>query len=146
MDYSDACVELTKASEGLCLTVYCDPAPGEFPTWGYGHKIKPGEDFSGCASQEKAEEVLKADLDEACASVNRLCQGIQLTQGQTDALTDFVFNVGEGNLARSTLLRYLHQGWVTEAANQLLLWTFAGGRVLPGLVRRRAAEKALFLS
>lgn len=69
----------------------------------------------------------------------------KLTQHQFDALVDFTFNVGCGNFRGSTLLKKLNQGDVSGAANEFPKWQYAGGKVLAGLVRRRAAEKALFL-
>jgi lysozyme len=71
---------------------------------------------------------------------------VKLTQGEYDALVSFVFNVGAGALASSKLLRELNAHHRTKAADQLLRWTKAGGRDLPGLVRRRRAERGRFLS
>jgi lysozyme len=146
LNYSDACVQLTKASEGLCLACYADPATGAFQTVGYGHKVKPGEDFSGGITEAQADAMLTADLDTAWKIVNVWCiPPDPLTQGQVDALTDFVFNEGAKAFSNSTLLRRINAGDIAGAAGQFDLWTFSGGKVLPGLVKRRAAEKALFL-
>jgi lysozyme len=68
---------------------------------------------------------------------------VELTQGQFDALVDFVFNLGQGQLAKSTLLRLLNAGNYDGAGNELQRWVFAGGTKLAGLVRRR--EDALKL-
>ncbi len=70
---------------------------------------------------------------------------VDLDQDQFDALVSFTFNLGAGNLQSSTLLKLLNQGEYTQAADQFLRWNKAGGRVLPGLTRRREAERALFL-
>jgi lysozyme len=68
-----------------------------------------------------------------------------LAQPTYDAIVSFTFNVGEGNLRRSTLLRKLNAGDIVGACNELPRWNKAGGRVLPGLVKRRAEERALCL-
>jgi lysozyme len=68
-----------------------------------------------------------------------------LNSVQEGALVDFVYNVGSGNFASSTLLRNLNAGRYDLAAAQFDVWNKGGGRVLEGLVRRRAAEHALFL-
>jgi len=69
---------------------------------------------------------------------------VPLNQGRFDALVSFTFNLGEGNLARSTLLKLLNQRNYQGAAAQFPMWCMAAGQVLPGLVKRRAAERALF--
>lgn len=69
---------------------------------------------------------------------------VPLTQGQFDALVSFAYNVGTGALRSSTLLRVLNAGDYDAAADQFLRWNRAGGRVLPGLTRRREAERKLF--
>jgi lysozyme len=69
---------------------------------------------------------------------------VPLTPGEEAALEDFVYNLGAGNFASSTLLRKLNRGDYVGAADQLELWDHAGGKVLAGLLRRREAEKKLF--
>lgn len=68
-----------------------------------------------------------------------------LTDNERSALLSFVYNIGLGAFMKSTLLRKLNRGDKAGAADQLLVWTRGGGKVLPGLVRRREAERALFL-
>jgi lysozyme len=80
--------------------------------------------------------------------VDRFIQGrvnIAFGQNQVDALGSFTFNMGGGALSRSTLLRYVSAGQFEAAAGQFGRWVYAGGRVQPGLVTRRAAEAAMFL-
>lgn len=136
---SQACIDLVKASEGCRLTAYRD-AVGIL-TIGYGSTggIKEGQTIT----QEQAEAMLVDDLDAAADAVRKLVT-VPLTQGQFDALCDFVFNLGEGRLRDSTLLRLLNQGRYGEAAAQFRFWVMAGGHPLPGLVKRRAAERAMF--
>jgi lysozyme len=136
---SQACIDLVKASEGCRLTAYRD-AVGIL-TIGYGSTggIKEGQTIT----QEQAEEMLVDDLDAAAEAVRKLVT-VPLNQGQFDALCDFVFNLGEGRLRDSTLLRLLNQGRYGEAAAQFRFWVMAGGHPLPGLIKRRAAERAMF--
>lgn len=71
---------------------------------------------------------------------------VPLSQPQFDALVDFVWNTGINALAHSTLLRRLNAGDIPGASEEFLRWNRAGGKVLPGLTRRRQAERELFLS
>ena len=79
----------------------------------------------------------------AADAVNRLVTAT-ISQSQFDALVDFTFNLGEGVLARSTLLRMLNAGKYDYAADQFLAWDHAGGKVVAGLLRRRQVEKDMF--
>jgi lysozyme len=139
MSPSDACIALVKASEGCRLTAYRDPA--SILTIGYGSTggIHQGQTIT----QEQADAMLLDDLEDAAQQVSRLVT-VPLTQGQFDSLTDFVFNLGAGRFRDSTLLRLLNQGNYQGASAQFGFWTLAGGEPLPGLVKRRAAERALF--
>lgn len=139
MQPSQAAIDLIKAYEGLRLTAYRDSVG--VLTIGYGSTggIKPGQTIT----PEQAEAMLVDDLDEAAEAVRQLVT-VPLTQGQFDALCSFVFNLGAGRLRDSTLLRLLNQRKYGEAAAQFRFWVMAGGQPLPGLVKRRAAERALF--
>jgi lysozyme len=143
MEISDAGLSLIKTSEGFRATVYNDVAG--FPTIGYGHKLTPGESFPIGITEAQATALLEQDVQGAEAAVARLVK-VALTQGQFDALVDFVYNVGAGRLAGSTLLRMLNAGNTTGAGQQLLLWVYAGGVKQPGLMTRREAELALWNS
>ena len=136
---SQACIDLVKASEGCRLTAYRD-AVGVL-TIGYGSTggITDGQTIT----QEQADALLLDDLDAAADAVRSMVT-VSLTQGQFDALCDFVFNLGAGRLRDSTLLRLLNAGRYAEAAAQFHFWVMAGGHPLPGLVTRRAKERALF--
>ena len=87
--------------------------------------------------------MLKRDLDRFERGVRRFCP-VPLTQGQYDALVSFSFNTG--SLSVSTLRKKLLRGDYEGAAGEFQRWVFAGGRRLAGLVRRREAERNLFLS
>ena len=81
----------------------------------------------------------------AIPCVNKYVTYDNLTQHQFDALVDFTFNVGCGNFRGSTLLKKLNRGDVTGAADEFPKWKYAGGKVLLGLIRRRAIEREIFL-
>lgn len=142
---SEDCYSLIRLSEGLRLVQYSDPAPAGHPTIGYGHRILPGEDFSLGIGEPTAEWLLISDAGKACVAVESLVT-VSLTQGQIDALTDFVFNLGKRSLARSTLLRLTNAGRFDDAAEEFKRWVYAGSVKLPGLVFRRQRERELFLS
>lgn len=137
---------LIRRHEGLRLCVYRDPRVTErILTIGYGHTgsdVKPGM----CISRERAEELLMQDARHAASIVARNVR-VQLSDAQFSALTSFVFNIGAGAFARSTLLRLLNRGAVRSVPAQMRRWVHAGGKPpvqLPGLVRRREDEAALF--
>lgn len=138
-------LELIKKYEGLRLSAYKDPAG--ILTIGYGHTktVKPGM----VINEEMANLLLKIDLMDAENAVRNLVD-VELTQNQFDALVSFVFNVGTTKFKNSTLLKKLNEGKILEAGEEFMKWTKArqpgGLKELPGLVKRRAEEKVLFLS
>ena len=133
---------LMQQFEGLCLTAYQD-CVGVW-TIGYGHT---GRDVHAGLNitEEQALDLLMRDSAAAAAAVNRLVTA-KLTQNQFDALVSFVYNLGQGSLASSTLLRMLNAGDHAGAADQFPRWNKAGGVVVAGLQRRREAERALFMA
>lgn len=146
MHLSPAGLELIKAHEGLRLNAYLDPV-GVW-TIGYGHTGEYAQ--SGMKiSKSKADALLREDVHEAEAAVESLTT-VKLSQSEFDALVSFVFNVGAGAYAKSTLRRLLNAGAKDAAAEQFGRWVYGtkdGTKVrLPGLVRRRAEEAALFLA
>ncbi len=133
-----------KAHEGLRLQAYPDPGSGGEPWtigWGRAHGVKRGD----IVTIEQAEQFLAEDIETAQAGIRELVK-VPLTDGQLWALTSFVFNLGAGALRKSTLLKRLNAGDYAGAAGQFGLWVNAAGKPMPGLVRRRAEEKAMFLS
>ena len=132
-------IELIRHFEGCRLDAYLCPA-GVW-TIGYGHTadVKEGDSID----QEAAEAFLIEDLENFEQAVTRMVE-VPLTQQQFDALVSWTFNLGAGNLAESTLLRKLNNYQYAEVPEQMMRWVRAGGQVLEGLVRRRAAEAALF--
>jgi lysozyme len=139
-DYSNTGLALTRSFEGLRLTAYQDSV-GVW-TIGYGH-TGPEVHHDQCISETEAETLLRSDLSSAVRAVRKAVQ-VDLAQHQFDALVDFCFNTGSGSFLGSSLLRYVNQGEFDNATAQFGRWVHAGGKVLPGLVRRRAAEAALF--
>lgn len=139
MKTSQAGIDLIKRFEGLRLRAYRD-AVG-VPTIGYG--TTRGVKMGIAITAERAEELLREDVTRFEEYIAQLVT-VPLTQGQWDALSSFVYNLGPTKLAESTLLRLLNAGDYQGAAAEFDRWTRAGGKVLAGLVRRRAAERAMF--
>ena len=136
--------DIEKQYEGCRLTAYPDPGTGGEPwTIGYGHTggVKQGDTIT----QEQADALLLADLKNAINAVESSVTTM-LTDEEESALVDLVFNIGNGNFLHSTLLKLLNSGDYAGAAEQFSRWDKAGGRVLAGLTKRRAAEAALFTS
>jgi len=145
MNYSKNGLHLTENFEGLRLTAYPDPATNGDPwTIGYGHT--GAEVHQGMTiTQEQAEEFLMQDVQKAVQTVNSKVH-TDLTQNEFESLVDFVFNVGAGNFAGSTLLRKINAGDMEGAALEFEKWTHADGKVMAGLIKRRHAEAVLFLN
>jgi lysozyme len=139
MRTGDEGIALIRHFEGCRLDAYLCPA-GVW-TIGYGHTkgVKEGETID----QEAAEAFLIEDLEEFEGYVTEMVE-VPLSQSQFDALVSWTFNLGPGNLERSTLLAKLNQGEYTDVPFEIKRWTRAGGAILPGLVKRRNAEAALF--
>ena len=132
---------IVRKFEGCKLTAYLCPAG--IPTIGYGHthNVKLGD----TCTQQQADEWLEDDFFYATSDVKVVVK-VPLTDNQLDALASFVFNLGVRKLIQSTLLKKLNAKDYTGAANEFDKWVFAAGKKLNGLIARRAAEKALFLS
>ena len=138
--YSEAGLALTRSFEGFRSEAYQDSA-GVW-TIGYGH-TGPDVTAGRRVSEFEAEALLRADIAGSVACVNRAVE-VPITQNQFDALVDFCFNVGRGAFLRSSLLGYLNQEDFYAVGVQFRMWVNAGGKPVEGLVRRRAAEAAMF--
>lgn len=136
---NSAGLELIKASEGLRLSPYLDT--GNVWTCGYGH-IRGVTEHTHC-TPEIAEAWLEADLQHAEESVSDLVK-VKLTDNQFAALVSFVFNVGRGAFAKSTLLRKLNEGGYSLVPACLKSWIFDNGKVIDGLRNRRNTEANLW--
>jgi len=139
MRTSENGLALIRQAEGLRLRAYKCPAG----VWTIGYGTTAGVKEGLVITKERAEELLREDVKRFEDQVMRLVK-VRLTQGQFDALVSFIYNLGAGNLSNSTLLRLLNAGDYKGAAAQFDRWTKAGGKELAGLVKRRAAERALF--
>lgn len=146
MQTSQKGLDLIKQFEGLRLRAYKCPA-GVW-TIGYGHTSMAGppkvyENMR--VTQVEAEYILKKDLLKFEIGVIDVVR-VDLTQHQFDALVSFAFNCGVGALQKSGLLRRVNARQFDKVPAEFMKWTKAGGRELPGLVRRRRAEAALWRS
>jgi lysozyme len=139
-------LDLIKQFEGLRLKPYLCSAG--VATIGYGSTMyADGRKVTlkdAAITESQALELLAKTLGKYEKAVNDYVK-VPLTQNEFDALVSFTYNLGAGNLLSSTLLKKLNAGDKAGAANQFDVWNKAGGKVLQGLVTRRAAEKALFL-
>lgn len=133
-------LNLIKHFEGLWLRAY--KCPANIWTIGYGHTTGVCPD--DVITEDQAISLLRKDIAESERAVNQYVH-VPLTQNQFDALVSFVFNLGVGNFSTSTLLKKINAGDYDGAAREFGRWVNAGGKALPGLVRRRKAESALFL-
>lgn len=135
MEASDLLIKKITEFEGFSNTAYRCPA-GKW-TCGIGHTS--GVTATTTCTRKEAERWLREDLAPVEAYVNTIEQ--VRTQGQYDALVDFAYNLGLGNLKSSTLLRKIKAGASTEdIQEQFRRWVYAGGKVLKGLVKRREWE------
>lgn len=141
-----ACIELIKEFEGFVPTWYKCSA-GRW-TIGYGTTGKPTPDqiANEKITKKKATEYLIDHVEKRAAAPIELRVKVDLTDNQFGALISLVYNIGSGNFSQSTLLKLLNKKDYEGAADQFQWWRKGGGQILPGLVRRREAEKELFLS
>lgn len=160
-------IELMHLFEGCRLKPYLCPAV--IWTIGYGHvlyqdqirlPVSPVQGYTGLLrkdyplrrednrawSKEEVNDLFEKDLVIFERGVLRLAPSLAARQGAFDACVSFAFNAGVGNFQRSSMRMAINRGDWEEAAEGFMKWTKGGGKVLPGLVRRRQAERALFLS
>ena len=158
MKVSDKAIKMIQHHEGVRQRPYRCPA--RLWTVGVGHVLYPEhgklkiEERGGLPlrpederifSMDEVNAILRADLDRFERGVVKFCP-VPLTQGMFDGLVSFSFNVGLGTLQRSTLRQKLLRGDKEGAAQELMKYCMAGGKVLKGLQNRRIDERALFLS
>ncbi len=139
---SAACEAIIREFESERLAAYPDPATGGDPwTIGVGH-TGPEVHKGMTITKAQSAAYLASDMGKAGAAVARLCP--ITTQGQFDALLSFTFNLGEGNLASSTLRKKHNAGDYAGAKTEFARWNKAAGKMMNGLTRRRAAESKLY--
>lgn len=157
---SKRAIDMIKHHEGVRVRPYRCPAL--LWTVGVGHVIDPNHirltldqrrqveipaGWDRALTMEEVDAILSKDLESFTLGVLRLCPNTSRSQSHLDALVSFSFNVGLGNLQRSSSIRQRYlRGDYEGTAEGFLDWTKAGGKVLPGLVKRRKDERALFLS
>ncbi|MBS1740727.1 MAG: lysozyme [Bacteroidetes bacterium] len=142
---SQGCYALIRHFEGCKLQAYQD-AVGIW-TIGYGNTffsgsrpVKKGDTIT----QDRAEDLLKLVVEKFAISVDAMVKR-HIKQHEFDALVSFCYNCGIGNLEKSTLLRKVNANApADEIAAEFMKWDKAGGKVLPGLTRRRLAESYLY--
>ena len=139
MKISEEGIALIKKFEGCKLEAYLDAV--DVPTIAYGRTkdVKIGD----ICTQQQAEDWLEEELVEYEGYVNEAVK-VELTQPQFDSLVSWTYNLGPSNLNRSSMLRVLNTSDYDNVPEQIMRWNKAGGRVLPGLVRRREAEAEMF--
>ncbi|MFL6661627.1 MAG: glycoside hydrolase family protein [Rhizobacter sp.] len=144
----DKGIKLTKVSEGFVSTLYEDAAG--YCSVAYGHLLKrarcgPPElsHYRGGISEPEGGRLLVTDMARAQRAVMQLVKA-DLSDGQFAALCDFTYNVGSGNLKRSTLLKAVNNGEHHRVPSQLRRWSKAGGKEFRGLKTRREREIALY--
>lgn len=149
MAVNAATLALIMEHEGLRTEAYPDPAHGwAVPTVGFGHTSAAGPPkvYMGLRiTKEEAKAILARDLEAVEAQVRRAIK-VPLNDNQLGALVSFTFNLGMGNLSKSTLLKKLNAGDYAGAAQEFGKWVNAGGKPMKGLIRRRADEQKLFLT
>lgn len=137
-------IDLIKRFEGFRATAYLCPA--KVLTIGYGHTSRAGAPpvTRGMKIGEaEAAVILRRDVESFAKGVAKLLT-IPLNDNQFSALVSFAYNVGLGAFAKSSVLKAVNSQDFAAVPGRLKLWTKGGGKVLPGLVKRRAAEAQLF--
>lgn len=143
---SQNCINMIKMFEGFRAKPY--KCPAGVPTIGYGSTFySNGKKVTlkdKLITEQDATNLLTTVVTNFSSEVSKLLK-IQVTQNQFDALVDFAYNVGIGNLKSSTLLKKVNAKNFSGAALEFIKWNKAYGKVLPGLTKRRTAEKDLFI-
>ena len=140
-----AAIDLAKRFEGFHRVAKVDPGraqpyicPAGYWTIGYGHLCEPSHPP---ITEGEAEVYLAHDLQMALAATLRYCPVLATEpEGRVAAIVDFTFNLGAGRLQTSTLRRRINQRDWSASGQELRRWVYGGGKVLPGLVARRAIE------
>lgn len=150
MEMPETAIKLAKRFEGFHRVPKVDPGrahpyicPAGYWTIGYGHLC---DSRHPPITEEEAEAYLSRDLQTALAATLRYCPVLAAeSEGRLSAIVDFTFNLGVGRLQTSTLRRRVNERDWFVAGQELKRWVHGGGKVLPGLVTRRAAEAAWLL-
>jgi lysozyme len=147
MSVNKATLDLIREFEGLRLTAYQDIVG----IWTIGYGITAAADVGIVPAkgltitQERADELLRLAVEKFAAKVDELIT-VKVNQNERGACLSLSYNIGLGAFSKSTVLRELNAGRRSEAAAAFQMWNKAGGAVVKGLVRRREAERQLFLT
>lgn len=133
-------INIIRSFEGCRLTAYLCPANVWTIGWGRTKNVKAGD----TCTQAQADAWLIAEYDAFEKGVLAKC-AVKPNAAQLGAMTSLAYNIGLGNFAGSSVLANHNAKRFKDAAAAFKLWNKGGGRVLPGLVRRRDAEAALYL-
>ena len=138
-------IDLIKKYEGFRPQAYQDSV-GVW-TIGYGTTRINGQPVKAgmTITEDQALQLVQQEVNKLWSQIEQISR-VNLNQNQMNALVDFAYNLGFNALKTSTLMNKVNAGDFTGAANEFNRWVYAGGKVLPGLVKRREAEKQLFLS
>lgn len=146
MIVNKSAIDLIKEFEGFEPKAYRDPVGiwtiGYGTTKSAGVGINPKDGMT--ITQDDAERYLQLAVQKFAAQIEDMID-VTVTDNQFGALVSLAYNIGPGALAKSTVMKRLNAGDYQGAADAFAMWNKAGGKVLPGLTRRRAAERALFL-
>lgn len=140
MNCNEKGVELIKKWEGLKLKMYLCPAG--FPTIGYGHKIKSGENIYNI-DIDQAKIMLKNDVAEIECFIRKYLD-MEISENQFSALCSLVYNIGVSNFKNSTLLKRINNNDLKNAAKEFERWVYVNGKKNAGLIKRREEEIKLF--
>jgi lysozyme len=146
MKINGAALDLIKSFEGWRSKAYRD-AVGVW-TIGYGHTSMAGEPQvrrGMVISEAEGEAILRRDVEKFAIGVAKAITR-KVNDNQFGALVSFAYNVGLGGFRKSSVLTAVNSGQFDRVPHRLMLWNKAGGKVLPGLTRRRKAEGDLFMS
>ena len=147
MNINQEGLDIIKYYEGWSNSPY--KCPAGVPTIGYGStwdiKGKKITMNHKEITEEQGEALLLRELRHVKHAINKLIKA-ELTENMYSSLASLTYNIGSGNLQHSTLRMKLNRGWYEAAANEFPKWRRAGGKILKGLVKRRAKERELFLT
>lgn len=144
---NEAGLGIIKSFEGFAPTPYLCPANrwtiGFGSTWDIKGNAVTGSHLP--VTRDEAGRLLAREVRHVEGAINKLVKS-ELTENMFSAIASLVYNIGTGNFQRSTLKMKLNRGEYENAADEFGKWRKAGGRILKGLVRRRAQERELFLT
>ena len=147
MRINEAGLDIIKYYEGWSSRPY--KCPAGIATIGYGSTWDINGEKVNMNHKKVTKELVEALLLREVLHVDHAIKNLvkaELTENMYSSLASIIYNIGSGNFQRSTLRMKLNRGWYEAAADEFPKWRRAGGRILKGLVKRRAKERELFLA